>query len=205
MNIMKKREILLVLLNEFADWECAFIAPCINKGVMPDSKVEYKIKTVSFSKAPVVSIGGLTILPDYDPSSVPEDFAGIILVGGDEWFSEEASFVEALVKKALKDNKVVGGICNGSIYLGMIGALNDVKHTSNGLKTLKEHAKNMYTGENNYIPRKVVRDKNIVTANGTQFLEFCREILVALSADTPIRIEECYKFFKEDGISKRVE
>ena len=197
-----KKEVLFVLLNEFADWEVAFLAPCINQGVMPGSPIPYTVKTVSSSKEAVVSIGGLKVIPDYDPLSIPDDYAALVLIGGDKWFTDEADFVTLLVRKAIQDNKVIGGICNGSIYLGMQGVLNNVNHTSNGLDVLKQQAKEAYTGDKYYKEGIAVRDGNIITANGTQYLEFAKEVLIALSADTPSRIEECYDFFKNDGISK---
>ena len=44
--------------------------------------------------------------------------------------------------------------------------------------------------------RQAVRDGNVVTANGTGYLEFTRECLLVLKADTPDRIEASYKFNK---------
>ena len=48
------KEVIFVLLNEFADWEGAFIAACLNQGVMPGSPVPYKVKTLSITKEPAV-------------------------------------------------------------------------------------------------------------------------------------------------------
>lgn len=58
--------------------------------------------------------------------------------------------------------------------------LDMVKHTSNTLTHLKHFAETGYSGAANYIDQPAVRDGNIVTANGTAYLEFCREILYAL-------------------------
>ena len=190
------KEVIFILLNEFADWEGAFIAACLNQGVMPGSPVPYKVKTLSITKEPVTSIGGLRVLPDYDLKDMPEDYAGLILIGGMRWFSPEAELIVPLVKKALKDKKLVAGICNASVFLGMHGFLNEVKHTSNTLDYLKQYAGDQYTGESNYINKQAVRDENIVTANGIGQLEFCREILYALEADTTDAIEESYLFYK---------
>lgn len=195
-----KKEILLVLLNQFADWEGAFIAPCLNLGIKPGQPITYTIKTLAKSKEPVTSLGGIRVLPDYDMQSVPEDHAGLILIGGMAWFSPEADFVAPLVEKATRDNKLVAGICNASVFLGMHGHLNKVKHTSNPIQYLKQYGKEKYRGEANYISQPAVRDGNIVTANGTGYLEFCREILYALNADTPEVIEEGYRFYKENGL-----
>lgn len=87
-------------------------------------------------------------------------------------------------------------ICNASVFLGKQGVLNGRKHTSNDLEYLQQCAGEKYTGEAEYINEQAVRDGNLVTANGTGALEFCREILYALEVDTPEKIEENYQFYK---------
>lgn len=176
---------------------CApYIAACLNQGVMPGSPVPYKVKTLSITKEPVSSIGGFRVLPDYDLKDMPEDYAGLILIGGMSWFSPEAELIVPLVEKAIKDKKVVGGICNASVFLAMHGFLNNVKHTSNTIDYLKQHVGERYTGDSNYVDQQAVRDGKIITANGTGQLEFCREILYALEADTAEAIEKSYLFYK---------
>ncbi|MDR2084480.1 MAG: glutamine amidotransferase [Bacteroidales bacterium] len=199
---MNKKEVIFVLLNEFADWEGAYIATCLNLGVKPGSPVRYTVKTMSVTKDPVVSIGGFRILPDYDLNDIPGDFAGLILIGGMHWFSPEAEKIIPLVERAIKENKLVAGICNASVFLGANGYLNNVKHTSNGLDYLKQFAGEKYTGEADYVNKQAVRDRNIVTANGTAPLDFCREILYALEADTPEIIEESYQYYT-NGLSPK--
>lgn len=192
-----KKEIIFVLLNHFADWEAAHTAVCLNTGVIPGRPVKYITKTLSLTKEPIISIGGFRVLPDYDTYSLPEDYAGLVMVGGDNnWFSPEAEFLIPLVEKMIRENKLVAGICNASVYLGKHGFLNHIKHTSNTLEYLKNMAGEKYTGEANYIKKQAVRDGNIVTANGTAQFEFCREILYALNADEPEIIEESYSFYK---------
>lgn len=191
-----KKEILFVLLNGFADWESAPTAVCLNTGVKPGRPIKYISKILSLTKEPVISIGGFRVLPDYDIQSLPEDYAGLILTGGDNWFSPEADALVPLVEKMIKENKLVAGICNASVFLGRNGFLNHVNHTSNSLEYLKGIAGDKYTGEANYVVQQAIRDGNIVTANGTSQLEFCREILYALAADDPEIIEESYSFYK---------
>ena len=92
------KEVIFVILEGFADWEGAFIAACLNQGVMPGSPVPYKVKTLSITKEPVSSIGGLRALPDYYLKDMPEDYAGLILIGGMSWFSPEAELIVPLSK-----------------------------------------------------------------------------------------------------------
>lgn len=193
---MNKEELIFVLLNDFADWEGAYIATCLNQGVMPGSEVKYKVKTLSLSKEPVYSLGGFRVVPDYGIDDLPADYAGLILIGGMSWFYEEARQLVPLVEKALEKNKLVAAICNASVFLGMYGFLNQVKHTSNTLDYLKQYAGAAYTGDAHYLPKQAVRDGNIVTANGTAPLEFCREILYALEAETAENIEATYQYYK---------
>ncbi len=197
---MNKKEVIFVLLNGFADWEGAYISTSLNIGVKPGGPVKHTVKTMSVTKDPITSIGGFKVLPDYDLNDLPDDHAGLIIIGGMNLFSPEAQQIRPLVEKAIKDNKLVAGICNGSVYLGLNGFLNDVKHTSNGLDYLKQYAGQNYTGESNYIKKDAVRDGKIVTANGTAPLEFCREVLHALEADEPEIIEESYQYYK-NGLS----
>ena len=174
-----KKEILFVLLKDFADWEGAYIAPNLNAGVEPGSQSKYIVKTVSVTKEPVISIGGFKVLPDYGIHDIPADYAGIVLIGGMSWFTPEAEAIVPLVKEAIEKKRLVAGICNASVFLGRHGFLNHVNHTSNGLDYLKA-----YAGE------------NIVTANGFSALEFCREILYALEADSSPKIERSYRMNK---------
>lgn len=191
-----KKEILFVLLNGFADWEGAYIAPNLNLGVEPGSESKYVVKTVGITKEPVVSCGGFKVLPDYGIHNLPVDYAGVVLIGGMSWLEPEAQAIVPLVKAAIESKKMVAGICNASVFLGMHGFLNEVNHTSNGLDYLKNYAGANYIGETHYINERAVRDANIVTANGFAALEFCREILYALEADTSKKIERSYRLNK---------
>lgn len=191
-----KKEILFVLLDGFADWEGAYIAPNLNCGVEPGSESKYVVKTVAVTKAPVVSCGGFKVLPDYEINDIPTNYAGIVLIGGMSWFTPEAKAIIPLIKDAIEKKRLVAGICNASVFLGMHGFLNEVDHTSNGLEYLKNYAGVNYTGERHYINEPAVRSGNIVTANGFAALEFCREILYALEADTSKKIEKSYRMNK---------
>ena len=58
---MDKKEVIFVLLNNFADWEGAYISTCLNMGVKPGCPIKYKVKTLSLSKEPITSIGGFRV------------------------------------------------------------------------------------------------------------------------------------------------
>ena len=64
------------------------------------------------------------------------------------------------------------------------------------MNDLKQWAGSVYTGETKYIAKQSVRDKNIITANGTAPLEFAKEILLALNVASEEKVLEWYNFHK---------
>lgn len=196
-----KKEVLVVLISEFADWESAFITASLNGGLAdadPDgnAKPKYCVKTLGLTKEPALSFGGLKTIIDYDISSYPKDYAAVILIGGTSWKTEKVNALIPLVEEALANDKVVGAICDASLFLGINGLLNDVKHTSNTVEALKEYPNTKYANEENYFHQQAVADKNIVTANGTATLEFTRELLTLLDAYSAKEIDDFYNLYK---------
>lgn len=193
---MERKEVIFVLLEQFADWEASFLNIALNMGTKPGRPVKYKVKTLSLTGNTATSGGGFKVITDYNLSTVPEDYAGIILIGGMTWEAEHNLKLLPLIRQAVEKGAVVAGICMASAFLAIHGFLNEVKHTSNTLDFLKRIAGDKYTGEANYIHQQAVGDKNIVTGNGTGYLEFTKEVLLALNADTPEEIEAYYDFNK---------
>ena len=140
------KKIMFVILEQYADWEAAYLSSAIY--MLGQDKFE--VKTVSLTKDIVTSIGGFRTVPDYDIHSVPEDYEAVILIGGMTWRNENAQQVKMLVEKCVENGKVLGGICDASAFLGTVGVLNNVNHTSNDLNDLKQWAGSAYTGEEKY-------------------------------------------------------
>lgn len=181
-----------MILDQYADWEAAYLSSLL----LALGRDKFVVKTVSLTKDSIHSLGGFTVLPDYDIQSVPQDFEGVILIGGMSWRTEAARQVEPLVKDALSKGKVVAGICDASAFLGTIGVLNAIDHTSNDINDLKQWAGEAYTGEKNYMKQDVVRSHNVITANGTATLEFAKEVMIALNVASENKIQEWYNFYK---------
>ena len=186
------RTVLFVVLQQYADWEAAYISSAITML----GQGQYDIKTVSLSKDCVRSVGGFRLLPDYDIESVPEDYDALILIGGMAWRSEDTAPIRTLVTDCHRKGRVLGGICDAAAFLGTVGVLNDVCHTCNDLGGLKQWAGSSYAGEAKFIAKQAVRDEHIITANGTAPLEFAREILLALHVATDEKITDWYNFHK---------
>lgn len=189
-------KVLFVLLDEYADWEAASLAAALNEEPEGNGR-KFDVKTVSLTKEPIKSIGGFTVMPDYSIQDAPEDFAGLILIGGNSWRKEESRQVMDLVERALEREVVVGAICDATVFLGMHGLLNDLPHTSNFLEDLKETAGSNYTGEDQYRHEQAVRSGSLITANGSANLEFGKEVMEALQSAPQEEIDEWYSFFKQ--------
>lgn len=187
-----KKTILFVILQQYADWEAAYLSSGIN--MVGDGS--YEIKTVSLTNESIASIGGFHTVPDYDIKSIPSHYEALILIGGMTWRDEKAKQVKPLVEECFKKGKVIGGICDASAFLGTVGILNNVNHTSNDLNDLKKWAGKSYTGEEKYIMQQAVSDKNVITANGTAALEFAKEVMLSLKVAPENNIIEWYNFHK---------
>lgn len=193
---MSNQKVLFVLLDEFADWEAASLAAALNEEPEGEGQ-KFDVKTVSLTKDPIKSIGGFTILPDYGVDDAPEEYAGLILIGGNSWRKEDSKRIMELVGKASEKEAVIGAICDATVFLGRNGLLNEIPHTSNYLEDLKETAGDRYTNETGYLHQQAVRSGKIITANGSAFLEFGKNVLEALNAAPQEEIDEWYGFFKQ--------
>ncbi len=184
------KRILYVLLEQWADWELAYISSAVNML----GRGKFENKTVSLTKNAVTSIGGVACLPDYDLRAVPSDYEAVILIGGMSWHNENALQVKPLVNDCIKNGKVLGAICDACRFLGSVSALNKAKHTANDPNELKQHS--AYTNAQGFIYRQAVSDNKVITANGTAPLEFAQEVLRALSVATEEEIKGWYDFHK---------
>ena len=152
-----KEKVLFIILDQYADWEYSFLATLLQDRIQ-DKTSPYEVKTVSLSSHPIKSIGGFTTIPDYGIEEVPTGYAGMILIGGMSWRTEGAKKVAPIVKKAYADGKIVGAICDATVFLAMNGLLNDKKHTGNEQEDLISAAQEKYTGSKNFIHEQAVRD-----------------------------------------------
>lgn len=193
------KEILYVLLDKYAAHEMVFLSQAINDGEMgPRECPKYKNKVVAHSMESVVSISSTRTIPDYTFETAPQDYEALVLIGGHGWRDESlADEVLPIVKDAIAKGRIVGAICNAASWMAKHGLLNNIKHTGNGIQQLKLWGGDNYTNEANYINEQAVSDGNIVTANGSGYLEFARELLLLLENDSPEMTERYYQFNKQ--------
>ena len=192
---MNKELVLFVLIPEYADWEPGLLAAGLRGGFDMLEK-SYDIGVVGLTLAPVFSIGGFSAVPDYSIDTAPDDFAALILVGATSWFDDGAKRVLPMVHRAIEKKAVLGAICDASAFLAANGFVNHIEHTSNDLDALKSQEGSAYKGEALYKNQPSVRAGNIVTASGTGFMDFTRNVFLALNVAPLETIEEIYRMFK---------
>ncbi len=189
MNKMKKN-IYVFIFDGFSDWEISYLTPEINKSE--------QFELVYFSKngKTITSMGGLQIKPTTSLNEINfKDIDMLILPGGPAWEKGENEEIIKLTKDVSEKGKPIAAICAATAYLGQLGLLNDLKHTSNDLNYLKGVAPK-YCGDENYQNSLAITDRNIITANGIAPIEFAKEIFKTIELYNDNDIEKWFQLFK---------
>lgn len=187
---MKNKKVYMYVFDTMSDWEVGYLTAELNtgryfkKGLKP-----LKVTTVGIDKNPIITMGGLKVLPEItiDECNVEVNDL-LILPGGDTWTSQVHESVLEKTKEALTQGSVVAAICGATLGLAKKGLLDSINHTSNDLEFLKMVIPN-YTGEKYYKMESAVNDENLITASGTAPLEFTIQVLKVLDV------------FKEEALS----
>ncbi|GMQ72997.1 type 1 glutamine amidotransferase family protein [Tetragenococcus halophilus] len=174
------KQALFLLLDEFADWEGAYLSSTLNQSEF------WTVKTISVEKK-VVSLGGFSVLLDYVIGSEPKDYDLLVMIGANSWGNSSAELLK-FVEEAFNKGIVIAAICGAVDYLAKNGFLNDHKHTGNFVDSWKNYE--FYTSADNYLKKQAVKDGQLVTANGTAPLEFTELVLDLIAFDTPENIEK---------------
>ena len=174
------KNIVLIILDEFADWEAAFLSSALNDKNITKN---YTTNFASIDKNLKKSMGNLKVLPDLTLKEIDEnDVDGLVLIGGRTWRSqieETNTKIVELVKKFKNDpNKVVGAICDAAYFLATNGLLNDRKHTVNSFDEIKDNSN--YTNSKNFVEMESVIDGNLVTAKGDSPIHFAKNVMMVL-------------------------
>ena len=174
------KNIVFVILDEFADWEAAFLSSGLNDKNITKN---YTTNFASIDKNLKKSMGNLKVLPDLTLKEIDEnDVDGLVLIGGRTWRSQteetNTKIVELVKKFKNNPNKVVGAICDAAYFLATNGLLNDRKHTVNSFDEIKDNSN--YTNAKNFVEMESVIDGNLVTAKGDSPIHFAKNVMMAL-------------------------
>jgi len=194
------KTIYLYVLNTMADWEVGLAIAELSSQRFFAERKDWLVKTFSLAKEPVVTMGGIRIVPDCSADEVKtEDAVMLILPGADTWMDPTQARVLDLAKRFLSAETLVAAICGATIALAEAGMLDNVKHTSNGLPYLKMVCPH-YRGDHHYQNELAVTDKNLITAGSTSQVEFAYHILKRLEVFESNNLEYWYGYFAEHSI-----
>ena len=176
MIAMTDRAIHLILFDGYADWESANALAELRRWG------KRRVRTVGFTSAPVLSMGGLRVVPDVELERVrPDDVELLILPGGDLW--ESGSYphegLASLLRTLVGSGTPVAAICAGTLVLARSGLLDTRRHTSNSRDYLTSHG-GAYRGVAHYEELPAVRDGHVITASGLAPVDFARAIFTEL-------------------------
>ncbi|MFE6824877.1 type 1 glutamine amidotransferase family protein [Streptomyces sp. NPDC057690] len=186
---MSRKPVHLAVYDTLADWETGFATAYLARN-------GYEIRTVGGSEKPVVSTGGLRILPDLALDAVrPEDSSLLILPGADLWDTSDDLAPFARTARAFLDAGVpVAAICGATAGLAREGLLDDRDHTGAVSFYL---AATGYAGGERYVEADAVTDSNLITAGPTEPVAFAREIFRLLGVYEGEVLDAWYRLFHD--------
>lgn len=185
-----KKEILVFISENYADWESAYVCSVLNK---PDTG--FAVKTLAVNKNPVKSMGGFTVLPDYSVNELPADFSMLIIIGGDSWREGINDSVKSVTDLCIEKGIPIAAICDSCTFLANQGYLDHIAHTGNSSAYLETAAPN-YKGTPHFIEKQVVSANGFITANGTAAIEFAKAVFEYLNVMPKDELDGWYQMFK---------
>lgn len=167
-------KILVFIFDGMTDYEITFITHLLGADACKD------IITIAYEDKIIKSRCGLLYKPSKLVTDVlNEDAEGLIICGG--WYGDTRQELMQLIYNLNLKGKLIAAICGaGTVFLAKSGILNNVKYTTPVVQWSEKHKevfgeKDPFPREN-FIQKRVVRDGNIITAQGIAFIDFAIEI-----------------------------
>ena len=184
------------LLDTLADWELGYVTAELHSGRFFQNGAQcLTFQTVSHSKQPIRTMGGMTIVPDctLDDIAVQETTL-LLLPGADTWNDPKH---DPVLEKAseLLASATVCAICGATPALANRGLLDHRPHTSNGPGFLEMFSP-VYKGQSFYVDQPSVADNNLITAGSAGALLWSKQIIERLGVFRPDTLESWYQFFR---------
>ncbi|EJE7234023.1 glutamine amidotransferase [Clostridium sporogenes] len=191
-----KKIIYLYILESMAEWEVGYILQAISmESMLKKQNREFVIKTVSTSKNPIKTIGGLTITSDCLLDEMDENnMVALLLPGAESWNSEENNQILEKALSYIDKGILVGAICGATLALADLKVLDKFKHTSNSLDYLTLFSK-QYSGKELYVNSPAVIDCNLITASSAGGLLWAKHIIQYLNVFPCETIESWYNYY----------
>ncbi|HET6986201.1 MAG TPA: DJ-1/PfpI family protein [Kribbella sp.] len=166
----------VAVYETLADWEIGHLLVELRTGRF--TGVPWQVVTVGESAEPVVTMGGMRIVPDVVLADVdPEDGDLLVLAGSAQWDAGQSEGFTKLAQRFLDDGIPVAAICGATAGLARAGLLDERKHTSAAKEYLQATG---YQGSDNYVDERAVVDGDVITAGPDSPVQFARATLQRL-------------------------
>lgn len=188
--------IYIYILDTLADWELGHVtAELYSERFFKKGAERISVKTVSCSKEPIHTMGGLTVVPDclIDDIAVKETSV-LLLPGANTWSEPKHGAIIEKARELLTVGATVGAICGATVALADAGLLDERRHTSNGQGFL-EMFSSTYKGKALYVDEPAVTDQNLITASATGALLWAKQIIAHLGVFRADTLESWYEYF----------
>ena len=188
--------IYVYVMDTLADWELGYVTAELNSGrFFKEGAPKVTLKTVSHSKEPVTTMGGMRIVPDCVIADIEVAKANVLLLPGSNTWNDQKHY--AIIEKAsefLSIGAMVGAICGATAALANFGLLDERPHTSNGPGFLEMVAPS-YKGQGHYRDEPSVVGDNLITASSTGRLLWARQIIEHLEVFETTTLDAWYNYF----------
>ena len=167
-------KILVFIFDKMTDYQITFIMHLLGA----DSGKE--IITIAYEDKIIKGRSGFLYKPARLVNDVlNENVEGLMLCGG--CYGDARPELIQLINKLNLEKKLLAAICGaGTVFLAKAGVLNNVKYTTPIIEWTQENIKDFGTKDpfprENFISKRVVRDGNVITAQGIAHIDFAIEI-----------------------------
>lgn len=191
------KTIYIYILDTLADWELGYITAELNsRRFFKEAAPLLKIVTVSHSKQPISTMGGIKITPDCLVEDIELSEGNVLLLpGADTWHNSRHNNVLNIAKKLLSAGGTIGAICGATVAIANVGLLDETSHTSNGPEFLNMFC-HSYQGQKFYLDQPSVSSNNLITTGSTGALMWTKQIIENLDVFEHNTLEAWYNYFQ---------
>ncbi len=166
----------VAVYDTFADWEIGHLLVELRTGRF--TGMPWQVVTVGESAEPVVTMGGMRIVPDMVLADVePDDGDLLVLAGSGQWDAGQGEAFAKLAQRFLDSKIPVAAICGATAGLARAGLLDERQHTSAAKEYLQATG---YQGSDNYVDERAVIGGDLITAGPDSPVQFARATLQRL-------------------------
>ena len=188
--------IYVYVLDTLADWELGYVISELNSGrFFKNDAQRVSVKTVSNSKDPIHTMGGLKIMPDcLIDDIVVSETSVLLLPGADKWNDPKHGAIIEKANEFLSLGATVCAICGATVALANLGLLDSRRHTSNG-QGFFEMFSPAYKGQDFYIDEPSISDNYLITASSSGALLWAKQIIERLGVFEATTLEAWFDYF----------